>query len=148
MCLCSGVSGVSNVWCTKDLLTSFARSVRQSICLRFSYRQSNEGARSVQKKTEGKYFPLQTEQTRLIRHYMAFGSFSSLFISLCSSSDVVVYLWVSSSRFVFALVRHSFASLTDKHLSRKATLMFQDVLLFELFQRTLPNPFLFSFKST
>ena len=24
--------------------------------------------------------------------------------------------------------------------------MFQDVLLFELFQRTLPNPFLFSFK--
>ena len=26
--------------------------------------------------------------------------------------------------------------------------MFQDVLLFELFQRALPNPFLFSFKST
>ena len=35
----------------------------------------------------------------------------------------------------------------DKQLSRKATLI-QDVLLFEVFQRTLPNPFLFSFTST
>ena len=58
------------------------------------------------------------------------------------------YLWVSWFRFMFTLVRHSFASLIDKQLSTKATLMFQDVLLFELFQRTLPNPFLFSFKST
>ena len=40
---------------------------------------------------------------------------------------------------MFTLVRHSFATLIDKQLSRKATLlMFQDVLLFELFQRTLP----------
>ena len=36
------------------------------------------------KKTEGKYFPVQIEQTRLIDiYYMAFGSFSSLFIALC-----------------------------------------------------------------
>ena len=49
--------------------------------------------------------------------------------------------------FMFTLVKHSIASLIDTQLSRKATLMFQDVLLFELFQRTLPNPLLFSFKS-
>ena len=49
---------------------------------------------------------------------------------------------------VYTSYKHSFASLIDKQLSRKATLMFQDVLLFELFQRTLPNPLLFSFKST
>ena len=46
----------------KVLLTSFARSVRESIYLRFSYRPSE--------KTEGKYFPVQTEQTRLIRHLL------------------------------------------------------------------------------
>ena len=45
------------------------------------------------KKNEGKYFPVQTEQTRLIRHllyyiHVAFGSFSSLFIALCSSKIV------------------------------------------------------------
>ena len=49
---------------------------------------------------------------------------------------------------VYICYRHSFSSLIDKQLSRKATLMFQDVLLFELFQLTLPNPFLFSLKST
>ena len=83
---------------------------------------------------------------------MAFGSFSSLFIALCSSSDVAVYLTSEFLGFASCLhslgVRHSFTSLIDKQLSRKATLMFQDVLLFEHFQRTLPNPFLFSFKST
>ena len=38
-------------------------------------------------KTEGRYFPIQTKQTRLISHiyHMAFGSFSSLFIVLCTS---------------------------------------------------------------
>ena len=41
------------------------------------------------------------------------------------------------SRFMFALVRHSFASLIDKQLSRKATLL-EHVSLFERFQRTLP----------
>ena len=39
-------------------------------------------------------------------------------------------------RFIFTLVRHPFALLIDKQLSRKATLIFQDVLLFELFQET------------
>ena len=53
----------------KGLLTSFARSVRESSCLRFSYKPSDEGARSVRKR-EGKYFPVQTEQTRLIRHLL------------------------------------------------------------------------------
>ena len=81
---------------------------------------------------------------------MAFGSFSSLFLALCSSSDVPVYLtselvWF---RFMFTLVRHSFASLIDTQLSRKATLMFHDVLLFELFHKNIPNPLIFSFKST
>ena len=37
---------------------------------------------------------------------------------------------------MFTSVRHSFASLIDKKLSRKATLMFQDVLLFEFVKQT------------
>ena len=77
---------------------------------------------------------------------IAFGSFPSLFIALCSSSDVAVYRtseFLGFASCLPALVRHSFASLIYKQLSGKATLMFQDVLLFELIQRTLPNPFLF-----
>ena len=108
--------------------------------------------RGLFEKTEGKYFPVQTEQTRLIKHllygfwFIFFSVYSAVFVFRCCR---LPYLWVSWFRFMFTLVRHSFASLIDKQLSRKATLMFQDVLLFELFQRTLPNPFfLFSFKST
>ena len=37
---------------------------------------------------------------------------------------------------MFTPVGHSFASLIDKYLLRKATLLFQDVLLLELFQQT------------
>ena len=103
--------------------------------------------RGLFEKTEGKYFPVQTEQTRLIRHllygfwFIFFSVYSAVFVFRCCR---LPYLWVSWFRFMLTLVRHSF-----KQLSRKATLMFQDVLLFELFQRTLPNPFfLFSFKST
>ena len=40
-----------------------------------------------------------------IRHYMASGSFSSLFIALCSSSDVDVYL--TSEILGFASCLHS-----------------------------------------
>ena len=107
--------------------------------------------RGLCEKTESKYFPEQTEQTRLIRHllygfwFIFFSVYSAVFVFRCCRLS---YLWVSWFRFMFTLVRHSFASLIDKQLSRKATPMFQDVLLFELFQRTLPNPFLFSFKST
>ena len=36
---------------------------------------------------------------------------------------------------MFTPVRHSFALVIDKQLSRKATLMFQDVLLFHLFHK-------------
>ena len=47
------------------------------------------------------------------------------------------------------IVMYSFASLIDKQLSRKATLMSQDVLLFELFQQTCLILFYFQFyKST
>ena len=48
--------------------------------------------------TEGKYFPVQTEQTRLISYlyYMAFGSFSYLFLPLrlqaSDVNDVAVYI--------------------------------------------------------
>ena len=60
------------------------------------------------RKTEGKYFPVQTKQMRLIDfYYMAFGSFSSLFLALCSSSGVAVYLTselVGSVRFMFTPV--------------------------------------------
>ena len=52
--------------------------------------------------------------------YMSFGSFSSLFIALCSSSDVPISL---TSEFLdlascLTLLMHSFASLIDKQLSR------------------------------
>ena len=75
--------------------------------------------------------------------YIYFSVYSAVFIFRCCR-----LLWVSWFSFMFTHVRHSFSSLIHKQLSRKATLMFQDVLLVELFQRTLPNPFLFSFKST
>ena len=110
----------------------------------FAWGFRTDRARSVQKKTEGKYFPVQTEQTRLIRHslygfwFIFFSVYSAVLVFRCWR---LPYLWVSWFRFMFTLVRHSFASLIDKQLSRKATLMFWDVLLFELFQRTLPNPF-------
>ena len=71
--------------------------------------------------------------------------YSAVFVFRCCR---LPYPRVSWFRFMFTLVRHSFASLIDKQLSRKTTLMFQDALLFKLFQRTLPHPFLFSFKST
>ena len=85
-------------------------------------------------KTEGKYVSVETEQYTIMPdvYCIAFGSFSSLFLVLCSSSDVVVYLYLWAC--LFPPVRHSFASLIDKQLSIKATL--QDVLWFELFQRT------------
>ena len=44
--------------------------------------------------------------------------------------------WWHWFRFMFTSDRHSFASLIDTNLSRKATLMFQDMLLFQFFQQT------------
>ena len=82
----------------------------------------------------------------LIRHLLYsfwlifFSVYSAVFVFRCCR---LTYLWVSWSRFMFAPVRHSFASLIYKQLSKKATLMFQDVLLFELFQRTYLIPFYF-----
>ena len=93
----------------------------------------------------GKHLPdvfVQTEQTRFIRHLLRlFGSFSSLFLRLCQSSDVAAYLtsklvvFASCFRFMFTPVRHSFASLINKKLLRNATMMFQGVLL--------PSPILY-----
>ena len=103
---------------------------------RFSYRPSDEGrVRSVRKNRR----EIRFRRDRAIYnnndfYCIAFGSFSSLFLVLCSSSDVAVYLCLWTC--LFPPVKHSFASLIDKQLSIKATLMFQDVLLFELFQRT------------
>ena len=82
----------------------------------------------------------------LIRHllygfwFIFFSVYSAVFVFRCCR---LPYLWVSWSRFMFAPVRHSFASLIYKQLSKKATLMFQAVLLFELFQRTYLIPFYF-----
>ena len=45
-------------------------------------------------------------------------------------------------------VKHSLASLIDKQLTRKATLMFQDVLLFKLSNEHYLILLLFLFKST
>ena len=103
---------------------------------RFSYRPSDEGGvKSVRKNRR----EIRFRRDRAIYnnndfYCIAFGSFSSLFLVLCSSSDVAVYLCLWTC--LFPPVKHSFASLIDKQLSIKATLMFQDVLLFELFQRT------------
>ena len=46
---------------SKYLLTE--SKVPESVCLRFSYRPCDEGA----KYPKGKYFPIRTEQTRLVR---------------------------------------------------------------------------------
>ena len=53
--------------------------------MRFSYRPSDEGARPVPKKPEGKYFSLQNKQTKLIRNELyGFWSLSSwLLTKLC-----------------------------------------------------------------
>ena len=59
---------------------------------------------------------------------MALGSFSSLFLVLHAfvfRCCRLLYLWACWFCFMFTHVRHSFPSLIDKQLSRKATLMFQ-----------------------
>ena len=78
-------------------------------------------------------YNVQTEQTRLIRHLLYgyclifFSVYSAVFVFRCCR---LPYLWVSWFRFLFTLVRYSFSLLIYKQLSRKATLMFQHVLLF------------------
>ena len=68
---------------------------------------------------------------------MAFGSFSSLFIALCSSSDVAVYL---TSEFLgFASCLRSLGIHLPRLYINSFQEKFQDV--FELFQQTLPIDF-------
>ena len=80
---------------------------------------------------EGKYFPVQTEQTKLIKNvlYSFWLIFFPVFNQLCSSSDVAIYLTSELVSFPSCLhrYRYSFTSHIDKQLSRKATLMFQAV---------------------
>ena len=110
-------------------------------------RPSDEGARSVRKN---KYFPVQTEQTRLIR-LLLYGFWFIFFLCLqrCVRLQMLPFTLHLNLlfRFMFTAVRHSFASLIDKQLSRKATLMFQDVLLFEHFLKNIPNTHNISSKS-
>ena len=93
----------------------------------------------AKKNPEGKYFPVQTEQTRLIRlllysFWFIFSSvFSAVFVFRCCSLTYLRAYWFSS---MFTTLSHSFASIINKQLSRKPILMFQDVLLFEIFQQT------------
>ena len=49
------------------LLTSFVRSVRKSICPRFSYRPSDEGAKSVRKKHEVRQSKARNKNYFLVR---------------------------------------------------------------------------------
>ena len=90
----------------------------------------------AKKNPEGKYFPVQTEQTRLIRlllysFWFIFSSvFSAVFVFRCCSLTYLRAYWFSS---MFTTLSHSFASIINKQLSRKPILMFQDVLLFEIF---------------
>ena len=91
------------------------------------------------KKQKANTFPYFPEQTRLIRHllygfWFIFSAFSAVFVFRRCRLPYLRACWF---RFMFTQVRHSFSSaLIDKQLPRKATLMFQDALLFELFQRT------------
>ena len=72
--------------------------------------------RGLCEKTEGKYFPVQAEQTRLIIHLLY--GFWFIFVSVYSVVFVfrccrLSYLWASWFRFIFTLVRYSFTSLID-----------------------------------
>ena len=107
--------------------------------------------RGLCEKTEGKYFPVQTEQTKLIRllwydFWFIFSVFSAVFVFRCSSLPYLREYWFRS---MFTTVRHSFSSLINKQLSRKTIIMFLDVLLFDvlLFPTDIPNPLLFLPKS-
>ena len=108
-------------------------------------------SRGLCEKTEWKYFPIQIEQTRLIRLLLyGFWFIFSLFF-FCAVFVFwycrLPYLWACWFRSLFTLVRHSFTLLIDKQLSRKATLIFQGVLLLELFQRTYLIFFYFHLKN-
>ena len=79
--LCHARGGSFSV--IEGLLTSFARSVRESICPADVFVRKNPKANTFPYRPTNevkKYF--------IISFYMAFGSFSSLFLALCSSSDV------------------------------------------------------------
>ena len=54
-----------------------------------------------------------------IRWFIFVSVYSAVFVFRCYR---LPYLWGSWFRFMFTLVTHSFASLIDKQLSRKATL--------------------------
>ena len=75
------------------------RFLRDSISLWFSYRPSGRRARSG-RRTEGKYFPLKTEQTMLIRNFIMWllmqFSFTCLFLSVISWGIFKSVLLVSS----------------------------------------------------
>ena len=81
---------------------------------------------------------------------MAFGSFSSLFLVLCSSSDVALSLLVSLLAYILLLLVVHCLAYIDKQLSRKATLIYVSKLVIVRNFPTIPNPlsFSFSFKST
>ena len=64
--------------------------------------------RGLCEKTESKYFPVLSEQTRLIRHLL-YGFW--LFCFRCCRFHFLRASWF---RFMFTLVRHSFPSLIDK----------------------------------
>ena len=125
---------------------------RSYLIVMSSYYLRNKGLLTEYEVCTGKYLPevfVQTEQTRLIRHllygfwFIFFSVYSAVFVFRCCRLPYVRACWF---RFMFTLVGHSFASLIDKELSRKPTLMFQDVLLFEPFQRTYLILFYFHFK--
>ena len=80
--------------------------MRESICLRFSYRLSDEGARS-QRKNRRQILSCTDRANEVNKTFiiMAFDLFSSLFIALCSSSDVAVY--ITSEFLGFASCLHS-----------------------------------------
>ena len=70
--------------------------------------------RGLCEKTKGKYFPVETDQTRIIRNllypfwFIFFKAYSAVFVFRCCRSQCLQVSWF---RFIFTLVGHSFASL-------------------------------------
>ena len=105
--------------------------------MRFSYRQSNEGARSERKNR--KYFLVQTEQTRLIKRLLY--SFWFIFFSVFSA----VFAWSCWFHFMFTPLRHSFSSLID---FKKNNTNVPGRVIVRNFPTNILNRLLCSFKST
>ena len=101
------------------------------------------------KKQKDNTFPYFPEQTRLIRHllygfWFIFSVFSAVFVF---RRRRLPYLRVCWFRFMFTLVRHSFASLINKHAASKKSNTVPGCDIVRTFPTNISSPLLFSSKS-